>query len=225
LIAAPDAVANVASFTVRVAAKIEDRAVERIAVPIEISRGLIETQKAPITRLASRLMLAIEDRDQMPMKIQLGSSELKTVQRGDKWKIPVAIQRKEGGKQSVIVRLRNLPAKLKVNDLTVNADANEAELELNIPNDAPLGEYTCWAQCESKIKLSLNHQALDREQKRLDELQSKKSQLAEGQVKDLEAAITAQQEKIKQVHEQTKLQEFVVQLPSTTTRFRIVDKP
>ncbi len=137
----------------------------------------------------------------------------------------VAIQRREGGKQPVIIRLRNSPTKTKTNDLTVNADANNAELEINVPHDAPLGEYTCWAQCESKIKLSLNPQALEREQKRLDELQSKKSQLAEGQAKDLEVAIAAQQEKIRQVQEQTKQQEFLVQLPSTTTRFRIVDKP
>jgi hypothetical protein len=224
LAANPDAVAKVASFSVRVVAKIHDRAIERTAIPIEIARGPIETQKAPTARLASRLVLAVEDRDQAPLKIQLGSPELKTVQRGVNLKIPVAIERRDGGKQPVIVRLRNSPAKTKANDLTISADVNEAELELNVPNDAPLGEFTCWAQCESKIVLSLNPEALVREQNRLDELQSKKSQLAEDQAKALEAAIAAQQERIKQVQEQTKPQEFLVQLPSTTTRFRIVDK-
>ncbi len=225
LIAAPDAVASIGSPLVRVRAMIENHAIERNALPVEIVRGPIETHKVPIARLTSKLMLAVEDRDQSPMKIQLGSKEVRTVERGSKLKIPVVIHRSEGGKQPVIVRLRNSPAKTKANDLTVNADASESELELNVPKDAPLGEFTCWAQCESKIKISLNPQALDREQKRLDELQLKRSQLAEDQTKELEAAVAAQQEKIKQLQEQTKQQDFLVQLPSTSTRLRIIDKP
>lgn len=225
LMAAPDVAANSGSFSVCVKASIDDRVIRLNAMPIEITRGPIETQKTQITRLVSKLMLAVEDRDLSPMKIQLGWTEPKSVVRGSKLKIPVSIQRSEGGKQPVIVRLRNAPRKTKANDLTINADSNEGELELDVPNDAPLGEFTCWAQCESKIKLALNPQAFDREQKRLDELQFKKSQLAEDQTKELDAAIASQQEKVKQLQAQTKLQDFLVQLPSTATRFRIVDKP
>ncbi len=223
--ALPNSIASTNSIAIRVRTTFQDQPITRIATPIEFIWGPIETQKAPVARLATKLMLAVDDRDQMPLKIQLGSSEVVHVERGSKLKIPVAIQRSEGGKQTVIVRLRNAPAKTKANDLTISPDASNGELELNVPNDAPIGEFTCWAQCESKVKFQPNPQSLDRAQKFLAELQSKKEQFAENQLQEIDKAIAVQQEKVKQVQESTKLQEFTVQLPSTATRFRIVEKP
>ena len=133
LVAAQDAVASVSAISIRLKATIENQAIERNALPVEIVRGPIETQKAPVTRLISKLLLAVEDRDQTPMKIQLGSTEPSTVERGSKLKIPVVVHRNEGGKQPVIIRLRNSPATTKATDLTVGADLNEGELELICP--------------------------------------------------------------------------------------------
>ncbi len=225
LVASSDATASISPVSIRIATKGQEPCLLRTARPIELTWGAIDTQKAPVARVASAIVVAVEDRDSLPLTVKLGSSKTLSVERGSKLRIPFAFQRREGGKQSVIVRLKNAPVKAKVADVTVNADQNAGELEISIPEDALLGEYTCWAQCETKLKLQPNYQSMERSQSHLAELELMKVKIAEDQRKDIEAAIVAQQEKIKQLKESTKLQDFAVQLPSTSVQFRIVEKP
>ena len=225
LVASSDAMASMSPVSIRLTTKGHEPSLFRTARPIELTWGAIDTQKVPVARIASAFVVAVEDRDSVPLTVKLGSSETLSAARGSKLKIPFAFQRSEGGKQSVIVRLKNAPVKTKVADVTVNADQNAGEFELNIPEDALLGEYTCWAQCETKLKLQPNYQSVERSQSHLAELESMKAKIAEDQRNDIETAIVAQQEKIKQLKESTKLQDFAVQLPSTSIRFRIVEKP
>ncbi|MDZ4851753.1 MAG: hypothetical protein SGI77_20895 [Pirellulaceae bacterium] len=225
LVAESTVSASVQPFSIHAKAMLQDVMAERVAIPIEVTWGAIETQKAPVARLTSSLMLAVEDRDQAPLKIVLGSNEIAQVERGSNLKIPIAINRTDAGKQAIVARLRNAPPKTKANDLTLNGDVNSGELELNVPNDAPLGEYTLWAQCETKVKIPLNIQSLERAQKRLDELELKRSETSELQLKKLESAIESQIEEIKKLQELTKVQEFTIQQPCTATRIRIVEKP
>lgn len=220
-----DAIASVSSFSIRMTADLQEKSISRLARPLELTWGSIATLNAPVARLTSSLVLATEARDQVPLSIRLGSDVTADVARGSKLKIPVALQRNEGGKQEVVVRLRNAPAKTKAADLKVNADKNTGELELNVPQDAPLGEFTCWAQCETKVKLKLNPEALDREQKRLAELELMKGKIEEKQTSELESSIKTQQETIKRLLESTTPQEFAVQMASSSMRLRIIEKP
>ncbi len=225
LVASSDVDACLNPIFIRVAATTQEPLIARSAKPIELTWGAIDTQKTPVARITSALVLAVEDRDEVPLTVKLGMSDTVRVERGTKLRVPVVCHREEGGKQAIVVRLRNTPPKTKAEDVTINAEQNEGEMEINVPPDAPLGEYTCWAQCETKLKLRPNIQSLERSQKRLAELELSKGKIVEDQRVEFEAAIVAQQEKIKQLRESTKLQDFAVQIPSTSMRLRIVEKP
>jgi len=75
------------------------------------------------------------------------------VELGQKVKLPLKLIRGEGGGQGVVVRLRQLPPKCTVNEITIPNDKSDGELELNVAADAPAGEYTLWAQCETKLSM------------------------------------------------------------------------
>ena len=229
--AAADATASVSSFSVRASAAVQEKVVERTAIPIELTWGANNTQNVPSARISTSLVLAIEDRDLIPLSVHLGSAETSRVQRGSTFKIPVSLVRSEGGTQDVIVRLRNIPPKTKANELTIKADQTAGEMELTVPQDASLGVYTCWAQCETKLKVRRNPQELERAQNRLTELESM-NQTTSWQnltgwqhLKELTCEIERQKERIKGLEVSTKMFEYTVQMPSTVMRIRIVEKP
>ena len=52
------------------------------------------------------------------------------------------------------LRFRDLPPFVKLPELKLEGEASQSEFELSIPAEAPPGLYQCWAQAETKVKLS-----------------------------------------------------------------------
>jgi len=154
-----------------------------VARPVAFTWGSIPDLATPILRSTHVLTIQANPLQTVPLSIELGAVEPGTValgtvasgtaapgtiqpgtlqpltaaplevELGQKVKLPLKLIRAEGGGQGVVVRLRQLPPKCTVNEITIPNDKSDGELELNVAADAPAGEYTLWAQCETKLSM------------------------------------------------------------------------
>jgi hypothetical protein len=152
--AAADAPASRPTLRFRGQASLSGKVVSRSAMLAEFSRGPVDTLRRPSVQWISRGWLQVEERDRVPCRVQLGDEPLVDVLPGGAIKVPVQVHREEGGKQAMTLRFRDLPPFVKLPELKLEGEASQSEFELSIPAEAPPGLYQCWAQAETKVKLS-----------------------------------------------------------------------
>jgi hypothetical protein len=152
--AAADAPASRPTLRFRGQASLSGKVVSRSAMLAEFSRGPVDTLRRPSVQWIARGWLQVEARDRVPCRVQLGNEPLVDVLQGSSMKVPVQVQREEGGKHPLTLRFRDLPPFVKVPELKLEGEASQSEFNLSIPADAPPGLYQCWAQAETKVKLS-----------------------------------------------------------------------
>jgi len=74
--------------------------------------------------------------------------------RGQPLKVPIRVTRREGGVEAVVlVRLRQTPTKTTAAEVKLEAKSTEGTLELQIPKDAPIGEYLLSTLCEAPVTI------------------------------------------------------------------------
>lgn len=130
------------------------------AIPVEVVFAQLDTFRAPLSRGSDGIFLARPEKRTSPLSVQLGKPSesanpavLEAV-RGQPLKIPLAVSRRAGGESSVItVRLRQIPTKVTAGEVRIEAKSNEGTLELQVPKDAPVGEYVLNALCEAAISI------------------------------------------------------------------------
>ncbi|MEQ1830138.1 MAG: hypothetical protein ABL921_29525, partial [Pirellula sp.] len=140
----------------------KDKPTVVIATPLEVVWNQIDTFRSPLSKLSSSLLLNRSQARTCPLTIELGpkSTDLQSrspslnAVRGQPLKVPVNVTRRPGGEASVVtLRLRQFPTKATAAEVKIEAKSNEGSLDLQIPKDAPLGEYMLSALCEAPVSV------------------------------------------------------------------------
>lgn len=181
----------------------------------------------PQARLTSQLPLYVNPHDQAPIRFELGDSSSIQVEQDSSCEIPLQVRRIDAAKVTTIARAKNLPPKTTCADVTIGADTNEVKATIKIAKDTPIGEYTVWMQCETKLNWARNPQALNRLGNSLEEAKkklahAKESNVDMAKVKQLEMSVA---EAKTAVENQTKLstaKPLTVWIPSTACCVRVV---
>ncbi len=195
------------------------------AQPATITWAAIPTRNAVQSRLCDDLMLCVNPVDTAAITAQLGDGQTLEVKQGGKLQLPIALTRRDGGVAACVLRAQNVIANASLPEVTIAADQTTGTAELAVAEDAPLGEFTCWMQCETKIKWRSNPQALDRAEAHLKRLNDALAPATdEAEKKSLQAAIESVTARIATLKQSCAEQELTVWLPSTTQRIRVVGK-
>ena len=128
------------------------------AVSVEVTWNLIDTFRSPIAKIVQSLPLAKLETTVCPLTIELGPKDVDAkfpirmdVVRGQALKIPVRVTRRAGGEGLITMRLHHGPPKATLAEVKIEAKASEGVLELQVPKDAPIGEYLIGVLCESPV--------------------------------------------------------------------------
>ncbi len=197
---------------------------EQIAHSAEYVWGPSETFRAPIVRLTDSIPFAFESRDKLPIAIKLGGATPTKSPLGTTLKIPVKVDRSDSAKQPVIIRLVDLPPSLKTKDLKIEADQDSGEVELTIPEATPLGQYSIWAQCETKVSMLVNPQSLERAKAALANLERLQKESANSNNDEFKSSIKEVTELVTKLQDSTKPKSFDLQLPSNQLTIQVVEK-
>jgi hypothetical protein len=201
----------------------EDRS-EQIAQSAEYIWGPSETFRAPIVRLTDSIPFAFESRDKLPIVIKLGGPTPTKSPPGATLKIPVKVDRSENAKQPVTIRLVDLPPSTKAKDLKIEADQDSGEVELTIPEATPIGQYSIWAQGETKVMMPVNPQSLERAKETLANLERIQNETADSNNDEFKSSIKEATDLVTKLQESTKPKSFDLQLPSNQLLIQVVEK-
>ena len=121
-----------------------------------VSVGKSPVRQTCRTRLADSLWIAGSDKLIAPVSIfpQQENDEMRMMacKKGESIKWPIKIVRREGGKEPIVLRPRNLPPGVKVPELTIPKDKTEAVWNIEVTSNANPGTYSFWGQGETKVK-------------------------------------------------------------------------
>lgn len=201
----------------------EDASAPVDAQPATIMWPAIATRNAVQSRLCDELILSVNADDTAPLTVQLGDGLTLDVKQGEKLAIPIALARRAGSSAACVLRPLNLLAKTSLAEVAIAADQSQGVAELNVAADAPLGEFTCWLQCETKIQWRDNPQALERAELQLQSLSAELAQAADDAEKQrLQAAVETVTAQVAALTQSTAQKEVTVWISSTTQRIRVV---
>jgi hypothetical protein len=222
LTATDDAPANVAPF--RIVGRSEDGSIEHEAVPLSVQWGKGAGRDFIQSRIASSLWLSVSPHDTAPLRISVGDGEIAEVKKGESLKLPIKLDRREGGKAACVVRPRDLPGGVKAGEVTIPADKSDGELEFKVDPKAAAGTYSLWLQVETKIKFKPNPEALARAQAYRTHLQSLHDDPAQASKLDaIKVAIAEADKRVDAAKAAANDKELTVFLPSPTILLRIVE--
>lgn len=202
----------------------EDGSIERHAVPAVVQWGKGAGRNFIQTRLTDSLWLSVSALDEIQLTAQLGTPDTVEVKKGEAVKIPIKLERKEGGKAAIVARARHFPTGVKAADLTIPAENNEGEFEIKTEASAVPGTYSLWVQVETKIKVKPNPQAVDRAQAYRDLLQKQLDAAGnEDNAESIKAAITEADKAVEAAKNASKEKEITVFLPTNTVNLRVIE--
>ena len=168
------------------------------------------------TRLTDNLAIASSDLDVCPVTIDPASAAPITTAKGTKPKVLVKIQRREGSKDAIVLRAKNLPPGVKAGDLTIAADKSEAEWTIDVTGNTQPGTYTFWGQGETKVKFAVNPQSLTQATKRREDLKTMRADDSRsGEHTEIDKAIVEAEKQIETLKKQTAARDFTVYVPSS----------
>lgn len=168
------------------------------------------------TRLTDKLAIASSDLDVCPVTIDPASAAPITTAKGTKPKVLVKIQRREGSKDAIVLRAKNLPPGVKAGDLTIAADKSEAEWTIDVTGNTQPGTYTFWGQGETKVKFAVNPQSLTQVTKRREDLKTMRAdESRSGEHAEIDKALVEAEKQIETLKKQTAARDFTVYVPSS----------
>jgi len=222
LVAAEDAAAG--NFKVVVSGASTDGKIKAVSTPATHVWGRGGGRDFVRSRINADLAFSISGDDLSPLTIGLGDGAVVDVKKGATLTVPIAITRREGGKDACVLRTRELPPGVTAAVVTVAADKNEGNLEIKVSDKALPGTYSLWLQVETKIKLKPNVQVLKRTQDYRKHLQTLHDDSAKAaQLEAVKAAIIAADKQVEAAKGEAKEQQLTVYIPSPNLTFRVID--
>jgi hypothetical protein len=123
--------------------------------------GPTETVRRSTFRLTSSMNLALRRESRMPMVVALGKSSPMVVAKRQPFQLPILIRRTTSSQPSVTLRLRDLPNGITAKEASLEPGKDEGQIEVQVADSVSPGEYSIWALCEAKVKLSENEAEQD----------------------------------------------------------------
>jgi hypothetical protein len=180
----------------------------------------------PEPRTASQLMLRILEQETAPIQIRAGQGAVLEVQQGTSIPIPIRAVRRTGGEAKCILRPQNVPPKVAFGEFELAPGAVEANPELKVAADAPIGETTIWFVVEMTVKLPLHPESHLRWVAYRDRLQSRLADPSwNGDRAALEKAIAEAQPRIEALAKETAPRDFPTFFSAASFRVRILPAP
>jgi len=149
---------EIANLEIKGSTEIGPRSVSATAIPLEVIWSSIDTFRSSIAKSTDALKLVKTESTICPMTIELGPKDADAkfpirmdVIRGQPLKIPVRVTRRTGGEVAVTIRLHHNPAKTTVAEIKLEPTVAEGILDLQVPKDAPLGEFMLGGLCEAAV--------------------------------------------------------------------------
>ena len=133
---------------------------EATAVAITWGRGAGRNRVQ--SRLSDSLFLSVSNNDELPLSYAALPSDPARVKKDSAVVVPVTIERREGGKQPIVLRAQVLPPGVTMAEVTIPADQTEAKLEFKTNAAVVPGVYSLSVQGETKVTVPFNPQALPR---------------------------------------------------------------
>lgn len=194
--------------------------------PATISMSASSDRGYPESRIASQGMLRVIEQETAPIQIRAGQGSVIEVQQGTNIPIPVRAVRRTGGEAKCILRPQNVPPKVAFGELELAPGAVEANPELKVAADAPVGEYTVWYVVEMTVKLPLHPESHSRWVAYRDRLQSRLADPSwNGDRTALEKAIAEAQPRVEALAKETAPRDFPTFFSAASFRVRILPAP
>ncbi len=194
------------------------------AIPVSVTDGPDGFRNSVVSRLGASITVAVNALDDFPLTIDLPGDAVRTVAKGDKLTLPIALRRRPGGNDRCVLRPQQVPPKWTAGELAIEGNANEGSLEVQIAADAPLGKYSFWLSGETKIKMPWNPQAVERLQARKDQLTQYLDSPEHTENRGaIEQALRALSEQVEQAKKNSSEREFTVFVPSSLIAIEIVE--
>jgi len=171
-------------------------------------------------------MLRILEQETAPIQIRAGQGAVLEVQQGTNIAIPIRAVRRTGGEAKCILRPQNVPPKVAFGEFELAPGAVEANPELKVAADAPIGETTIWFVVEMTVKLPLHPESHLRWVAYRDRLQSRLADPSwNGDRAALEKAIAEAQPRIEALAKETAPRDFPTFFSAASFRVRILPAP
>lgn len=184
-------------------------------------------QGAPSMRPSDALLLHVSDNESAPLQVQLAGEPAEwTGKRGAPLEVPLRIVRGDSCKGKVTLRAVGLPADVRAEEVSLEGDAVEAKLVLQIGGNAPLGSFSFHVLAETQLPWPRNPEALARAEARLVDLETQVQEPlpttdASPDAEALQQAIMQVRERIEQLRESTKPRDTPLFAPSQPGQLRI----
>jgi hypothetical protein len=115
--------------------------------------------RAPRARSTTAITLAVSRSESAPFLVEAGPGRALESPAGSALEVPVKVARRGEFKGAIAIVALNLPPNVEAKPLTINGDAAEGKLELNIKKEAPLGAFTFFLHAKSEVSYSRNPEA------------------------------------------------------------------
>ena len=216
--------AKTADFTAVVIGSSSDGKMRFAATPITQVWGRGAGRDFVQSRVSADLSFHVSDRDLSPISIRVGDGKVAKIKKTETLTVPVAIIRRDGGAEPCVLRARNLPPGVKIDDITVAKDKNAGELKVSVSDKALPGTYSLWLQVETKLKVKPNAQTLERAQAYRKHLQTLHDDPAQAdRLESIKAAIVAADKKVEAAKAEAKEQQLTVYIPTPNLTIQVVD--
>jgi hypothetical protein len=194
--------------------------------PATISMSASSDRGYPEARLASQLMLRVLEQEMAPIQFRASQGAVIEAQQGVSVPIPVRAVRRAGGEAKCILRPQNVPPKVTLGELELAPGAVEANPEMKVAADAPVGETTIWFLVEMTVKLPLHPESHARWIAYRDRLQSRLADPSwNGDRAALEKAIAEAQPRADALAKETAPRDFTTFFSAASFRVRILPAP
>ena len=169
--AADDAPAAATAFHLVGKAKVGDGEIVREARAAALVWPGQQRQAAARSRLTNNLALAVSDSEPAPFTIEPKDSAHWEMSRAGKLEIPLKVTRRDDFAGQIQLTVSGLPRGFqRVNNLNIDGKAEESKLTLNVPANAPLGNFSLYLRATAKHNYRRNPEAAEAAAKRKDEM-------------------------------------------------------
>lgn len=112
------------------------------------------------SRLTRNIALAVSSAEAAPFQVEVAEAKVYEMSRAGKLEIPLKITRRGDFKGAVAIVSTPMPSNMKINNFNIDAGKGDAKLQVDVPNNAPLGTYTFTLVGTSQVSYARNPEAV-----------------------------------------------------------------
>lgn len=140
-------------------AKVGDQELVRYSRSGTVVWPAVANQTGVRSRLSENVVLAVTAAEQQPFSVEVGSARTAETTRGAKIKVPVRVKRRAEFNGNVVITPKGLPGNVTAKPVTVAGNATAGEIEFEVKNNAPIGQFFLQFDARAEVNYKRNPQA------------------------------------------------------------------